>query len=63
MLKLLWEFINQTGFAVYSLSNYFVWGVSELQVTAKPHNKIEDLFQKMKEVKGSLDRDTKAKTC
>ncbi len=40
-----------------------MWGVSELQVTAKPHYKIEDLFQKMKEVKGSLDRDTKAKTC
>jgi hypothetical protein len=43
--------------------DYFVWGVSELQVNAKPHNKIEDLIQKMKEVKGSLDRDTKVKTC
>jgi hypothetical protein len=40
-----------------------VWGVSELQVTEKPHNKTEDLIQKMKELKGSLDRDTKAKTC
>jgi hypothetical protein len=30
---------------------------------SKPHNKIEDLIQKMKEVMGSLDRDTKAKTC
>jgi hypothetical protein len=40
-----------------------VCGVSELQGNAKPHNKIEDLMQKMKEVKGSLDRDTKAKAC
>ncbi len=35
----------------------FVWGVSESKVNAKPHNKIEDLFQKMKAlVVGSLDR-------
>ncbi len=38
-------------------------GAYELQVNAKSHNKIEDLIQKVKEVMGSLDRDTKAKTC
>ncbi len=47
----------------YSLSDYFVLGVSELQVNAEPHNKIEDLIQKMKAVMGSLDRDTEAKAC
>jgi hypothetical protein len=40
-----------------------VCGVSELQANGKPHNKIEDLIQNMKAVMGSLDRDTKAKTC
>ncbi len=29
----------------YSLLDYFVSGVSELKVNAKPHNKIEDLIQ------------------
>ncbi len=38
-------------------------GVSELLVNAKPHNKIEDLFWKMKALVGPLDRDTVAKTC
>ena len=38
-------------------------GVSELQVNAQPHDKIEDLIQKMKAVMGSLDRDTVAKAC
>ncbi len=38
-------------------------GVSELQVKAKPHDKIEDLIQKMKAVMGSFDRDTEAKAC
>jgi hypothetical protein len=47
----------------YSLSDYFVSGVSELQVNAKPHDKIEDLIQRMKAVMGSLDRDTVAKAC
>ncbi len=42
---------------------FFVWGVSELQVNAEPHNKIEGLIQKMKAVMGSLDRDTEAKAC
>jgi hypothetical protein len=38
-------------------------GVSELQVNAKPHDKIEDLIPKMKAVMGSLDRDTVVKAC
>ncbi len=37
-------------------------GVSELRVEAKPHNKTEDLIQKIMEVMGSLDRDTVPKT-
>jgi hypothetical protein len=43
--------------------DYFVWGVTELRVNKKPHNKTEDLIQKIKEVMGSLDRDTVAKAC
>ncbi len=39
----------------------FVLGVSELMVKAQPHNKTEDLILKIKEVMGSLDRDTVAK--
>jgi hypothetical protein len=38
-----------------------VLDVSELRVKAKPHNKTEDLILKIKEVRGSLDRDTVAK--
>jgi hypothetical protein len=34
--------------------DYFVWGVSELRVKAKPHNKTEDLVQKIKEVMGRV---------
>ena len=45
----------------YSLLDYFVWGVSELQVNAKLHNRIEDLIQNMKALMGSLNRDTVAK--
>jgi hypothetical protein len=43
--------------------DYFVLGVSELWVKAKPHNKTEDLILKIKEeeVMGSLERDTVAK--
>ncbi len=41
--------------------DYFVLGVSELWVKAKPHNKTEDLILKIKEVMGSLDRDTVVK--
>jgi hypothetical protein len=40
-----------------------VLGVSELKVNAKPHNRIQDLFQKMKVLVGFLDRDTMAKAC
>ena len=43
--------------------DYFVCGVSELRVNAKSHNKFKDLIQKMKEVMGSLARDTLAKAC
>jgi hypothetical protein len=43
--------------------NNFVCGVSDLKVNAKPHNRIEDLFQKMKVLVGFLDRDTMAKAC
>ncbi len=42
---------------------YFVWGVSELKVKAKSQNKSKDLIQKMKEVMGSLGRDTLAMAC
>ncbi len=41
--------------------DYFVLGVSELRVKAKSSNKSKDLIQKMKEVMGSLARDTLAK--
>jgi hypothetical protein len=44
-------------------NDYFVWGVTELRVNKKPHNKTEDLIQKIKEVMGSLYRDTVAKAC
>ncbi len=40
-----------------------MWGVTELRVNAKPHSKTEDLIEKIKEVMGSLDRDTVAKAC
>ncbi len=43
--------------------DYFACGVSELRVTAKSCNKSIDLIQKMKEVMGSLFRDTLAKAC
>ena len=43
--------------------DYFVWGVSELRVNAKCHNKFKDLIQKMKELAGSLARDILAKAC
>ncbi len=38
-------------------------GVSELRVKAKSCNKSKDLIQKMKDVMGSLARDTLAKAC
>ena len=43
--------------------DFFVCGVSELRVNAKSRNKYKDLIQKMKEVMGSLSRDTMAKAC
>jgi hypothetical protein len=41
----------------------FIWGVSELRVNSKSQNKFKDLTQKIKDVMGSLARDTLAKTC
>jgi hypothetical protein len=41
--------------------DYFVCGVSELRLKTKSRNKFKDLIQKMKEVMGSLVRDTLAK--
>jgi hypothetical protein len=43
--------------------DYFVCGVSELRVKAKSRNKSKDLILKMKEVMGSLARDTLAMAC
>ncbi len=48
---------------VCSPLDYFAWGVFELRVTAKSRNKSKDLIQKIKEVMGSLARDTVAKAC
>ena len=41
--------------------DYFVCGVSEFRVNAKPHNKTAYLTPKIMVVMGSLDRDTVAK--
>ena len=43
--------------------DYFLCGVSELWAHAKSRNKLKDLIQKIKEVMGSLARDTLAKAC
>jgi hypothetical protein len=43
--------------------DYFVCGVSKLRVKAKFRNKSKDLIRKMKEVMGSLARDTLVKAC
>jgi hypothetical protein len=43
--------------------DFFECGVSELRVKAKSRNKSKDLIKKMKEVMGSLARDTLAKAC
>jgi hypothetical protein len=43
--------------------DYFVWGVFKFLVISKFRNKSNDLIQKMKEVMGSLGRDTLAKAC
>jgi hypothetical protein len=42
---------------------YFLCSVSELWVKAKSRKKSKDLIQKMKEVMGSLARNTLAKAC
>jgi hypothetical protein len=47
----------------YNPFRYFVWGEFELWVSAKSHNKTEDLIQKIKEVMGSLIKNTTAKAC
>jgi hypothetical protein len=41
--------------------DYFVCGVSEFRVNAKPHNKTVSLIPKITVVMESLDRDTVAK--
>jgi hypothetical protein len=41
----------------------FSWGVFELRVRAKPHNKTNDLILKIKGVMVSLARNIVAKTC
>jgi hypothetical protein len=46
-----------------TLLTIFLWGVSELSVNAKSGNKSKDLIQKIKEVMGSLARDTLTKAC
>jgi hypothetical protein len=40
-----------------------MWGESELWVISKSRNKTEDLIQKIKDVRGSFDRDTVVKAC
>jgi hypothetical protein len=40
-----------------------VWGVTELKVNAALHNKTEDLTKKIKELTGSLNRDTMGRAC
>ncbi len=44
-----------------NLLDYFVCGVSEFRVNAKPHNKTVYLIPKIMVVMESLDRDTVAK--
>jgi hypothetical protein len=43
--------------------DYFVWGVAELHVNKTPHTTSDSLVQKIKEVMGSLERDTVANAC
>jgi hypothetical protein len=43
--------------------DYFVWGVSELRVRAKPHNKTKNMILKIKGVMVSLARSIVAETC
>jgi hypothetical protein len=43
--------------------NYFVWGVSVLDVNKSPQNTSDSLVHKIKEVIGSLERDTVDRAC
>jgi hypothetical protein len=43
--------------------DYFACGISELRVRAKLHNKTKALIPKIREVMGSLARNTVAKDC
>jgi hypothetical protein len=40
-----------------------LWGIFEIRLNAKFRNKLKELIQKIKEVMGSLARDTLAKAC
>jgi hypothetical protein len=61
---LLWEKeIWPPSSPVCSPLDYLAWGVFELRVRAKSRTKSKDLIQKIKEVMGSLARDTVAKAC
>ncbi len=48
---------------VHNSFSFFESGESELWVIAKFRNKTKDLIQKIKEVMGSLNRDTVGKAC
>ncbi len=43
--------------------DYFVWGITEIQVNKVPHNTADSLINKIKEVMVNLDRDTMARGC
>jgi hypothetical protein len=43
--------------------DYFAWGVFELRVKAKSHNKTKDLIPKIRGMMVSLARNTVAKAC
>ncbi len=63
-VQLVWE--KEVWPPILPISNptdYFACGVTESKVKARPHNKTEDLIKKIKEVMGSLNRDTVAKSC
>lgn len=43
--------------------DYFVWGVCEREVNKAPHNTLDSVKNKIKEVMGNLERDLVAKAC
>jgi hypothetical protein len=43
--------------------DYFVWGITEIQVNKAPHNTADSVISKIKEVMGNLNRDTVARAC